>query len=370
MKQDRQQSNADAQWMTRALALARKGEGLTRPNPPVGAVVVRNGQSVGEGWHRKAGGHHAEVYALRQAGALAKGGTLYITLEPCSTTGRTPPCTERIRASGVTEVVVAVKDPNPKHAGRGIRQLRRAGVRMRTGICETEARELIRPFTRWVTDGRPFVTLKLGLTMDGKIADRHGHSRWITGPKARHAVQDLRRRVDAVMVGAGTVIADNPSLWPRPAKGRQPFRVIVDGQGRAPSSAHVFTDPHAAHTIWAVNRKVADKSGLRQIAQGARMFPIPVSRTTGVRSLLKQLAGEGVLHVLCEGGGELAESLIRAGCVDEYVIFLSPKIMGGRESRDAVGGKGWLMSDLPELKFIETRPVGDDLLIRALPKNR
>ena len=355
-------------WMERALALARNGEGLTRPNPPVGAVVVRKGQCVGEGYHRKAGGPHAEVHALKQAGRRAKGATLYVTLEPCSTTGRTPPCTDRILESGVTEVVVAVKDPNPKHAGRGLRLLRKRGVRVTTGICRAKAAELLLPFARWVEVGRPFVTLKLGITVDGKIADRQGHSRWITGPQARHEVQALRRRADAVMVGAGTVIADNPSLCPRPAKGRRPLRVIVDGKGRAPSSARVFTDEHADHTVWAVNRGIPAKQTQRHTAHGARTMTIPTSRTSSVQALLKQLGGEGILHVLCEGGGDLAESLIRAGCVDEYVFFVSPKIMGGSNSRNAVSGKGWLMAELPEVRFMEYRPVGKDIMIRARPK--
>ncbi len=357
----------DTHWMTRAMTLARKGEGLTQPNPPVGAVVVRNGKIVGEGWHKKAGGPHAEVIALDKAGAKARGAALYVTLEPCSTTGRTPPCTERIRESGVARVIVATTDPNPKHAGRGIRLLRRVGIDVVTNVCRAEGESLIEPFAKWITEGRPFVTLKLGITVDGKIADRRGHSRWITGPQARQEVQALRRRVDAVMVGAGTVISDNPSLWPRPAKGREPLRVIVDGKGRATASAQVFTDQYATHTIWAVNGSVAAKRKPRQTAHGARVWKIPTSRKAGVRSLLTQLGGEGVLHVLCEGGGELAESLIRSGCVDEFVFFLSPKIMGGRDSRPAVGGKGWLMADLPELKFLECKPVGQDILIRARP---
>jgi diaminohydroxyphosphoribosylaminopyrimidine deaminase / 5-amino-6-(5-phosphoribosylamino)uracil reductase len=355
-------------WMERALALARKGAGLTRPNPPVGAVVVRKGQCVGEGYHRKAGGPHAEVHALKQAGRRAEGATLYVTLEPCSTTGRTPPCTDRILESGVTEVVVAVNDPNPIHAGRGLRLLRKRGVRVTTGICRAEAAELLLPFARWVRDGRPYVTLKLGITVDGKIADRQGHSRWITGPQARREVQALRRRADAVMVGAGTVIADNPSLWPRPANGRRPLRVIVDGKGRAPSSARVFTDEHADHTVWAVNKGMTAKRAQRHTAHGARTMTIPASRNSSAQALLKQLGGEGILHILCEGGGDLAESLIRAGCVDEYVFFVSPKIMGGRDSRNAVSGKGWLMTELPEVRFIEYKPVGKDIMIRARPR--
>lgn len=354
-------------WMGRALDLARRGEGLTRPNPPVGAVVVRDGRVEGEGWHRKAGGPHAEVVALKQAGPNAKGATLYVTLEPCSTTGRTPPCTTLIRESGVSNVVVAVNDPNPLHQGRGVQQLRAAKIGVTVGVGRVEALELIAPFTRWITSGRPYVTLKLAVTLDGKIADRRGHSKWISGSRARRVVKAMRRRADAIMVGGGTVAADNPSLWPKPAESRTPYRVVLDREGQTSPSSHIYTDEHAAHTLVALGKEVDDRKAARYMKNGAHVFRIPNGRMAGIRSLLKQLAERDILHVLCEGGGDLAESLIRAGAVDEYVFFVAPKIMGGDDSIGAVRGKGWLMAELPELYFTESCNIGDDIMIKARP---
>lgn len=353
------------QFMARALELARRGEGLTRPNPPVGAVVVRDGVVIGEGWHRKVGGPHAEVYALWQAGDGARGATLYVTLEPCSTEGRTPPCTQRIVESGVAEVVIATNDPNPHHAGRGIRLLRRHGVRVRQSVCAEEGLDLIRPFTSWMLAGRPYLTLKLGTTLDGRIADRRGRSRWITGPEAREEVQALRRRADAIMVGAGTIRKDNPSLWPRPAKGRNPWRVVVDTNGHTRPSAQVYTDAHAVRTVLAVGRCVTERRLQSYSRCGTECLFVPAGRTASVRRVMKALAERGVLHVLCEGGGGLASSLIRAGVVDEYAFFVAPNIMGGTAGYSAVGGPGWQLPNLPRLQFVEERRVGDDLLIRA-----
>ena len=201
-------------WMQRALRLARRGEGLTRPNPPVGAVAVKSGKIVGEGYHRRAGGPHAEVVALSKAGTKARGCTLYVTLEPCCTWGRTPPCTDLILSSGVRRVVVSVRDPNPRHSGRGLTLLRRKGIRVIEGVCAEEGMKLIAPFAKWIRRGLPYVTLKLGMSVDGKIADRKGRSRWITGPEARNKVHELRRRVDGILVGGGTVRNDDPSPAP------------------------------------------------------------------------------------------------------------------------------------------------------------
>lgn len=356
------------EWMTQALALARRGEGLTRPNPPVGAVVVQDGACVGKGWHRKAGGPHAEIYALRQAGDRARGGTIYITLEPCSTKGQTPPCTEAIIAHGIATVVVATTDPNPPHAGRGLRILKQHGIEVICGVCEDEGVRLIAPFRCWVLKQRPYVTLKLGTTLDGKIADRRGRSRWITGARARDEVQALRRRVDVVCVGAGTVRLDNPSLWPRPAKQRQPFRLIVDVHGRTPPAAAVYTDEHAAHTIVGLGQGVSGKRRSSYAKKGAEIVSVPADPQAAVRRLCKEMARRGALHMLCEGGGGLAASLMAAACVDEYVFIVSPKLMGGDNSVSAVRGTGRLMNNLHLLTFVEQRMVGDDLLIRAVPR--
>lgn len=355
----------DSRGIGLALQEAQKGVGLTRPNPPVGAVVVKAGRIIGRGAHLKAGMPHAEPIALKEAGTHAKGATLYVTLEPCSTTGRTPPCTEAVIAAGIKRVVVGCTDPNPKHAGQGIDILKKAGIET-TVLNDCRCRELLAPFAKWVTKGRPFVTLKLGMTLDGKIADRLGRSKWITGADSRKQVQALRRLADAVMVGADTVIRDNPSLQPRPAYGRKPFRVVVDSTGRTPPSAKVYTDRYALQTIVAVTKACSDAKIKKYESTGGQVIVLSASRKRiSIPALMKQLAALGMMHVLCEGGGALAEGLVRAECVDEFVFFLAPRIMGGTESTGAIAGKGWLLDKMPQLEWIETEQCGNDLKVRA-----
>ncbi len=344
--------------MQRALALARRGQGLTRPNPPVGAVVVKGGRAVGEGWHRKAGGPHAEVYALRAAGARARGATLDVTLEPCSTFGRTPPCTDALLAAGIARVVVATSDPNPAHAGRGLRLLARRGLVVTSGVCGVEARALIEPFALRILKRRPFVTLKLGVTLDGRIADRRGKSKWITGPAARRHVQALRRRVDAILVGAGTVRADDPQLTPRPAAGRRPLRVVVSQAGRLPPRARLFTDERAADTLVYVPAAAAAVPVGRATVVATRGARVSLS------AVLEDLARRGVMHVLCEGGGELAAALLRAGLVDEVQWIVAPRLLGAT-GRPAVGGAGWPLAAAPQWKITDVQRVGDDVLLVA-----
>ncbi len=359
-------AESDLKWMRLALALARRGEGLTRPNPPVGAVVVKNGRKIGQGWHRKAGGPHAEVFALRQAGAAARGATLYVTLEPCSTFGRTPPCTEAILRAGIARVVVGTTDPNPRHAGRGLRLLRKAGVRVDVGACGEEAAALIAPFACRMLRQRPFFTLKLGLTLDGRIADRTYSSRWITGPAARDVVQAMRRASDAVMVGAGTVRHDDPSLWPRPDGKRDPWRVVVVRRGPLPLSAQIFTDAHADRTL------VAAPAGwqpacARKIRQtGATVLELPPRRF--LSALARELGRLGILRVLCEGGGILAGELIQANLADELCVFLAPLLIGGPVG--ATGATHWLLAQAPRFQLRESRSVGDDLFLRLAPAGK
>lgn len=332
---------SDEQFMQRAFALARRGEGLTRPNPPVGAILVLDGEIISEGFHQKAGEPHAEVNCLRpvqeNGPACLKSATLYVSLEPCSTHGRTPPCTDLIRKCGVGRVVIGCQDPNPAHAGRGISKLQRAGVDVTTGVCRAEAEALIAPFVKRMLHGLPFVTLKLGVTLDGRIADASGTSQWITGPAAREKVQALRRRSDAVLVGAGTVRADNPSLLPRPDEGRSPWRVVAGKN--IPASSKILTDEASDRTL---------------LLDGTP------------EEMLRELAGRGMMHVVCEGGGELAGSLVRAGLVDEFAIFMAPSLLGG-EGIPMVGKKGWPLSDMPRLSFRELEKVGDDIFIKAVP---
>lgn len=360
----------DTKWMAEALRLARLGEGLTRPNPPVGAVVVKAGKIIGRGYHRKAGGPHAEIYALRQAGPRAFGATLYVTLEPCSSWGRTPPCTDAILAAGIKRVVCAMADPNPMHAGKGYRMLRQARVNVDCGVGAVEAAEILRPFTSFMLRTRPYITAKLATSLDGRIADASGCSQWISGPKARVQVQELRRRVDAVMVGAGTVIQDNPSLLPRPARGRMPYRVIVDALGKVPPRSQVFTDEFAACTILATTKHCPEHQREIYAKRGAQVIVLPASgRGVSLPALMKALHAQGLMHVVCEGGGVLVGSLLKAGLVDEMLLFVAPVILGCKGSA-SVGAVHWALAKAPRMKVVESRLVGDDVMIRLQSKVR
>ena len=358
----------DEQWLRRALALARRGEGLTRPNPPVGAVIVAGGKKAGEGWHRMAGGPHAEIVALLAAGGRARGATLYVTLEPCSTWGRTPPCTDAILAAGLARVVVGATDPNPRHAGRGITLLRQKGVLVTTDICRAAAEALIEPFAMHQRTGRPYVTLKLAQTLDGRIADARGSSRWITSPESRAQVQALRRRVDAIMVGAATVRADNPRLLPRPDAGRCPWRVVVTASGELPPRCHVLTDEQAERTILATTAAGARR--LARVKTAARIWIFSArGKKLDLVELAERLGAAGCLHVLCEGGGRLAAELLRAKLVDEFHIFIAPRMLGG-DAKPAIASAGWLLKNAPALSIQEIKRMGPDLLLRAKPRTR
>jgi diaminohydroxyphosphoribosylaminopyrimidine deaminase/5-amino-6-(5-phosphoribosylamino)uracil reductase len=354
--------------MRQAMGLASRGVGLTRPNPPVGAVIVRSGKVVGKGWHTKAGGPHAEVMAVASAKGSLKGATMYVTLEPCSTTGRTPPCCELIVTQQIKKVVVSVLDPNPLHAGGGILLLRKAGVKVKTGVLQEQGRRLLEPFTSCVTHGRPWVTLKLGASLDGRIADRRGRSQWITGPEARERVQELRRTVDAVLVGAGTVKQDNPSLLPRPAEGRKPFRVIVDGALSSPLTSKCFTD-RARHRSIVLTLKTAPASKLQRLEKSGVQVRVYSGKRVPLKRALRDLAKEfGILHVLCEGGGDVASGLIKAALVDRFQWFTAPLIIGGQAAVASVGGRGFSLDEAAKLEFEAVERVGADVLISAVPK--
>ncbi|MEI8139564.1 MAG: bifunctional diaminohydroxyphosphoribosylaminopyrimidine deaminase/5-amino-6-(5-phosphoribosylamino)uracil reductase RibD [bacterium] len=358
------QKKADATWMTEALRLARLGEGLTRPNPPVGAVVVKNNKVIGRGYHRKAGGPHAEVYALRQAGSRAAGATLYVTLEPCSSWGRTPPCTDAILAAGIKRVVCAVSDPNSKHSGKGFTLLRKKGITVERGVGAEEGSEILRPFASTMLRTRPYITVKLATSLDGRIADSTGCSQWISGPEARVQVQGLRRRADAIMVGAGTVMADNPSLMPRPSKGRKPYRVIVDARGKVSSLARVFTDEFAARTILATTKRCSERQRAAYTKCGAEVMVLPASGVgVSLVALMKGLHAKGLMHVVCEGGGVLVGSLLKAGVVDELVLFVAP-VMLGAKGLASVGAVNWALAEAPRMNVVESGVVGDDVMIR------
>lgn len=350
--------------MERALELARQGEGLTRPNPPVGAVLLKGAQVIGEGFHRRAGAPHAEIEALRRCEQNPRGSTLVVTLEPCSTQGRTPPCTEAILAAGIRRVVVGTVDPNPKHAGRGLVRLQENGVEVESGVCEEAAQELISGFRMRILQGRPQLTLKMGVSLDGRIADRKGCSQWITGVAARERVQDLRRRTDAILVGAGTVRLDDPSLIPRPARGRKPWRVVIDGQLSSPLSSKLYTDRYAQRTIVCCLSSSSQARRKRLTHLGVQVRDFPGKRVSFLRAL-RMLGREfDVMNVLCEGGGIVAEGLLREGLVDLAQWFIAPCWIGGGLSGNALAGSGFPLASAPHSQVIGVEQLGEDVLVQ------
>ena len=356
--------------MRRALRLAQNAIGCTRPNPPVGAVVVKNGRIIGEGFHTRAGEPHAEVEALNACTVSPRGATLYVTLEPCCTHGRTPPCTERIMKEGLSRVVVGCHDENGCHCGRGLELLSKHGIEVVFGVCEAEAKELVRPFFRHVTTGYPFVTLKLAMTLDGRIADRTGASKWITGERARSLVQKMRRQADAVMVGAGTVCADNPSLLYRGKGGDKLMRVIVDASGRTPATATVLTDDAATRTIMATSKATPQKVVNDWQRHGATVWTFKADKAGHIplRMLLQRLGKAGYMHLLCEGGGTLAGALHDARLVDEYMLFYAPAILGDSLAISGFSGKGVQMKNLERLAIQSVKRIGEDMLVQARPQ--
>ena len=320
----------DEKYLRMACRLAQKAAGRTSPNPQVGAVIVRQGRIVGSGYHRLAGADHAEIAALKRAGARARGATLYITLEPCSHQGRTPPCTGALIRAGIKAIVCGVKDPNPLVAGRGFRQLRRAGIKVRVGVLEKECRVLIEAFAKFITRRVPFVTLKLAATLDGRIAAASGDARWISGEKSRIAVHHLRNEVDAVLVGLGTVKADDPQLTCRIEGGRNPWRIVLDSRLRIPLSAKILRLADARKTIIAAGAGVAPAKMRALHALGAQVWRLPLRhKQVSWRPLLKKLARQGIVSVMIEGGGVTAASALQEKIVDKILFFYAPKILGG-----------------------------------------
>jgi len=333
----------DRNWMRRALDLAVRARGRTSPNPMVGAVIVTDGQVVGEGFHAYAGSDHAEVAALREAGPAAAEGTLYVSLEPCCHQGRTPPCVDQILGAGIRRVVAAGEDPNPSVSGRGFASLREAGVRVEVGLLGEEAARLNEAFFKYIRTGVPFVTLKVAASLDGKIATRTGESRWITGESARRRVHQLRNEVDAVLVGIGTVLRDNPLLTTRLgiADQRDPIRVIVDNLARLPLRAKVVNRASTAPTILAVSQ-MAPRTKLEALErEGVQVIVVENSpRRVSLERLLELLGKRGILSVMIEGGAEINASALREGIADKVLVFLAPILIGGKSTPTAVGGEG------------------------------
>jgi diaminohydroxyphosphoribosylaminopyrimidine deaminase/5-amino-6-(5-phosphoribosylamino)uracil reductase len=408
---------SDALFLRLALRLARRGYGTTSPNPMVGAVLVKNGKIIGRGWHRRAGLPHAEIDALRDArkrGHNPKGATLYVTLEPCCTQGRTPPCTEAIIDTGIKRVVVGAMDPNPKHRGKGFRILQRAGIKVvipdgespspvlrtpsppageRDGVrgrspamkLTDDCARLNEAFNHWIVHRTPFVTVKVAMTLDGKIATASGESKWITGEKARAYGMKLRQGADAILVGINTILADDPSLTARsgmpeaggqrPDKGSRKWlrRIVLDALARTPLAAKVASDDLAALTTIVVACS-APKKRVAALAKRVNVLVAPAAKSKienrelkiDLRWLLKRLGAENVTNLLVEGGGEVNASFLLGGFAHRVAFFYAPKILGGRDARKAVAGDGIKrLDEIIQLRQVEWRRFGPDLLLTA-----
>lgn len=360
--------SSDKRYMQAALALAAKALGRTSPNPMVGAVIVKNGEIVGQGYHRQAGTPHAEIHALREAGSAAEGATLYVTLEPCVHYGRTPPCTTAIVNAGISHVVVATKDPNPLVAGRGIDTLEKAGITTTVGVLEQEANRLNEVFNKFITTGNPFVVLKSAMSLDGKIATRTGHSQWITGDAARQFGHSLRDRYDAIMVGVGTVLADDPLLTTRlpQGEGKNPLRIVVDSHARTPLTSKVITDK-AASTLLAVTAQApAEKIAALQAAGVLVLVTEEKNGRVDLSSLMSELGNRHVTSILIEGGAALTATAVEEKLVDKVHFFIAPLIIGGSTAPGPVGGQGVAkLTDALRLEDMHTRLLDKDLHIEA-----
>jgi len=352
-------------WMKRALELAENGRGWTSPNPVVGAVLVKDGQIVGEGYHHVFGAPHAEIEAIHNAGENVAGSTLYVSLEPCCYFGKTPPCVDTIIRSGVHEVVVATIDPNPKVNGEGIRALRNAGISVTVGVLEGQAKESNRGFFSMIQKNRPWVTLKLGLTADGFIADVTGKSRWITSEPSRVYVKEQRLKSDAIMVGMGTVFKDDPSLLPENRTGFIPYRVILDDVLNMPFRMKLVSDEYKQRTVLVVSTGEKEEKIKQMKALGVHVIRTERNELGWIdlKAALEALAGFGITSIFCEGGGQVAGSLVSERLIDELQVFIAPKILG-----TGIMAFSGLMKSLDEaiqLKWNEPVRIGEDIFIKG-----
>lgn len=363
-------TNNDEKYMRLALNLAEKGRGKVSPNPLVGAVIVKGTRVVGKGWHEKFGAAHAEINALNKAKDKARGAIMFVTLEPCSHYGKTPPCAEALIKAGLKEIIIAMKDPNPLVNGKGIQKLKKAGLKIKTGVLEKEARKLNEAYIKYITRQTPFVILKAAMTLDGKIATRTGESRWISNEESRRYVQKLRRQTDAILVGVETVLKDDPELIPHDLAqgtkpGKMPLRVIVDSRLRIPFSAKVLNAK--APTIIATTR-------------GASLMKIHLFRHRGInllitrnkgdkvdlRALMKNLARMNIASVLVEGGGNVNAGMLEEKMVDKILFFIAPRIIGGEKALTPVEGRGVdRISKAIKIKDVHIHRFGEDILVEG-----
>lgn len=364
----------DLHYMTLALRLAAKGQGTTSPNPMVGAVVVKQGRIVGQGFHLRPGTPHAEILALQRAGTQARGATLYVTLEPCChLKKRTPPCVPEVLRSGIRRVVIAMVDPNPAVKGKGTAALRRAGLSVMVGVARSEAENLNKAYCHWMKTGRPYVTLKAGMTLDGQLATASGESQWITGKKSREEVHRLRGEVDAVLVGLGTVLVDNPSLTARVGStlnklaSRQPLRIVVDSRLRIPFKALVLTQQGKAKTVIATTAAASAARRVTLHKRGIEVLTLPsIQGHVSLSALLKELGRRGIISLLLEGGGEVNAAMLKAKLIDQVLLYMAPLLLGGQNAKGLIGGKSPArLASAIALRHVVTRSVGHDLVVEG-----
>ena len=361
----------DEYWMKRALHLAEKGRGRTSPNPMVGAVLVKDGVAVGEGYHAKAGEAHGEIVALREAGAEARGATLYLNLEPCAHFGKTPPCAPEVIEAGVRGVVIGMEDPNPLVKGKGIEILRKAGLEVKVGILEKECRMLNEVFCKYILKKEPFVILKVAATLDGKTATRNGDSKWISGEASRRLVHRLRNQVDGVLVGIGTILRDDPLLTARVRGGRDPHRIVLDSRLKTPEEARIIRTSPSKAIIAAT--ALAPKHKIERFEKrGVRIFIFDSKEgMVDLKSCVSRLGEIGITSLLVEGGSQVNGSFLDEGLIDKLLLFLSPKLMGDPQAPGIFGGRG--ISNLQEaiaLKEMKTKKIGEDMLIQGYLERR
>jgi len=356
----------DERWMRRALHLAEKGRGRTSPNPLVGAVLVKDGQIIGEGYHTKAGESHAEIVALGKAGDKARGATLYLNLEPCTHYGKTPPCAPAVIEAGVSRVVVGMEDPNPRVTGKGVASLMEAGLDVKMGILERECRKLNEAFCKYISHQVPFVILKVAATLDGKVATRNGESKWITGEVSRRFVHRIRDQVDGVIVGIRTVLKDDPMLTARIKGGKDPFRIVLDSRLRIPENSKMIEASPSkaiiATTEIAPQRKIEslEKKGVRVLIFGSKMGKVDL------KACLSKLGEMGMMSLLVEGGSQVSGSFLDEGLVDKILLFFSPKLIGDSLAPGIFGGEGThQLRDAFSITELKIRRMGEDILLEG-----
>lgn len=355
-------------YMEKALSWAASLGGQTEPNPKVGALLVKDHEIVGIGAHLKAGEPHAEIHALKMAGDRARGATLYVTLEPCSHIGRTPPCAEAVIEAGVKKAVIATLDPNPIVAGRGVEMLKEAGIEVKIGVCQQQAVRMNETFNKFITTGKPFVTIKTASTLDGKVATETGSSRWISGPDSRAEVHRMRHEHQAILVGIGTVLQDDPALTVRlPGGGKNPIRVVLDSTLRIPLHCRLVNDGQAPTWIYTTTEASAEKKEAL-MARGVSVFTVSDGPKVNIEKMLSHLGERGIASLLVEGGAQINGSFLQAQAVDKIVAFIAPKLVGGASAPTPFGGQGIkLMEDAIRLRDVSYRQVGDDLRVDGYP---